>query len=92
MGAYFIADCHTCRTTTMFGKYTRAGAEAVFESWRKDHVGHDAELTTDYDEHAEARRNGRRVVAVGYYGLETEDVAGPDAEPYAEIEWRGTDV
>ena len=83
MGAYYIADCHTCRVTTMFGKYTREGAEALFESWRKDHVGHDAEVTSDYNEYADARRQGRRVVAVGYYGLETVQ----EAEPYVEIEW-----
>ncbi|WP_235218529.1 hypothetical protein [Paenibacillus sp. FSL R7-269] len=71
--------------TTMFGKYTREGAEVAFDTWRKDHVGHDAELTTDYDEYAEARRDGRRVVAEGYYGLETVQ----EAEPYVEITYSG---
>jgi hypothetical protein len=82
MGAYYIADCHACRVTTMIGKYTREGAEAAFASWRKDHADHDAELTTDYDEYAEARRDGRRVVADGYYGLETVQ----ETQPYVETE------
>jgi hypothetical protein len=76
----------------MFGKYTREGAEAAFETWRKDHAGHDAELTTDYDEYAEAKRDGQRVIAVGYYGLEMVKDVGPNAEPYAKIEWREPDV